>query len=432
MVCEKCGQQLKKENAFCPKCGAPVIRKAQTRILGRVILASVGLLLVAAGGVAAVVLTHPSDKKEPEDSADLTDTAVVREAEPVMQTETVSAETAPQQGTEPVETAPAPTETTQTTDGTFDSAQGQEEPVNLDEEIAQIREWFYWTQDNLGNMLAEDRDGVVYVSDAGVVRKVTVPSGADTTGYSREYYFVDGRLYFAFVYKKSAENRFYFLNDRLIRYIDENRETHDLAAADGYAAAASGCQKEAYALLGSGSKAHTAQNDMWKQAYKDYIQQHSNSIYTLFYMDGDDIPELLVWDGDSSGSIVTADNRTGKYDESEDLGLYYEPEYESGVCVLYVEYQNFVNIQFDTACGGGLTTNDVYVMTDGKVRKTDTITCNGVMDESGRVCGTEYWYGEAQISEADYKNRIHEEEYAYLDFPNGYTAGEMAVILDSY
>lgn len=443
MVCINCGHQLKKENAFCPKCGTPVIRKTQPRIGGKAVLASTVLLAVAVAGAAAVVLIHPWDKGEAESRENMAasaETMVMRETEPVgtalAETETAPTETAVMREAEPAETLPV--ESTFEAYETSDSAQEQEQPVNLDEEITQIRKWFYWTQDNLGNMVSENRDGIIYVWDAGAVRKVTVPAGVDAAGYSREYYFVDGRLYFAFVYKKSAENRFYFLNDRLIRYIDENRETHDLEAADAYADAASGCQKEAYALigqefdplLGSGPKTHIAQNDVWKQAYMDYIRQHSNSLYLLFYMDDDDIPELLVWDGDSSGSIVTVDNHTGRYDESEDLGLYYEPEYESGVCVLYMAYQNFVNVQYDTACGGGLTTNDVYVMTDGKVRKTDEFACNGVMDQSGSVCGTEYWHGEEQISGADYKNMIHKEESVYLDFPNGYTAGEMAAILD--
>lgn len=167
-------------------------------------------------------------------------------------------------------------------------------------------------------------------------------------------------------------------------------------------------------------------DDQWKQAYIGYIQQHPNTgIYTLFYMDNDNIPELLFWDGDSLGSIVSVDNRAWKCYESENFTLFYEPEYESGACVLYVECQNFVDIQFDTACAGGHTQNNIYKMMEGKIKLTDIVTCKGVMDESGSVIGESYWCGTEEISEADYKNKVYYAEVDYLNFSNGHTAEEM-------
>lgn len=124
------------------------------------------------------------------------------------------------------------------------------ETVKLDEKIEQSREWYYWTQDNLDNLQVEDRNGVIYVSDAGVIRKVTVPAGMDATGYARDYYYVDNRLYFALVHNNNVENRFYFSDDMLIRYIDDKQVTYDLEDADAHIDAASGFQKEAYALIG--------------------------------------------------------------------------------------------------------------------------------------------------------------------------------------
>jgi len=68
---------------------------------------------------------------------------------------------------------------------------------------------------------------IYYVEDQIVSIEVT--SGYNEIDYSRIYYFdKDSKLYFAFVFDKRKENRLYFKNDMLIRYIDENGEIYNL------------------------------------------------------------------------------------------------------------------------------------------------------------------------------------------------------------
>jgi serine/threonine-protein kinase len=63
---------------------------------------------------------------------------------------------------------------------------------------------------------------------------VVVPKDYDDWEYSREYFYHDKQLYFAFVYNKSEEYRFYFQNGVLIRYIDTDGNIFDYGDLDDY------------------------------------------------------------------------------------------------------------------------------------------------------------------------------------------------------
>ncbi|MGN1127084.1 MAG: hypothetical protein ACI4RI_06555, partial [Ruminococcus sp.] len=90
-------------------------------------------------------------------------------------------------------------------------------------EVSKIREWYYATQKNPG--VSQDYGNKRVYTKNGDVTKITVFSGTDGLDYSREYYYHEGKLYFAFVYSGKEEHRMYFCNDVLIRYIDADRIT---------------------------------------------------------------------------------------------------------------------------------------------------------------------------------------------------------------
>ena len=93
----------------------------------------------------------------------------------------------------------------------------------VDREVAQIREWYYSTQENPG-ACKNYNDKSVYTKD-GDITKVVVFSGTDGWNYSREYYYHNGKLYFAFVFAGKEEHRMYFCDDILIRYVDATGKT---------------------------------------------------------------------------------------------------------------------------------------------------------------------------------------------------------------
>ncbi len=61
----------------------------------------------------------------------------------------------------------------------------------------------------------------------GELKKIEVPAD-DRLNYTRIYYFDEEELYFAFVSNAEKENRFYFHNGELIRWIDERKEIYNV------------------------------------------------------------------------------------------------------------------------------------------------------------------------------------------------------------
>ena len=96
---------------------------------------------------------------------------------------------------------------------------------DVESEVAQIRVDYYATQDDPG--AEKTVDGITYYTKNGETTKIVCPNGTSGWGYSREYFFKNGKLYFAFIFDGTIEHRLYFADDTLIRYIDENSVTYD-------------------------------------------------------------------------------------------------------------------------------------------------------------------------------------------------------------
>lgn len=104
------------------------------------------------------------------------------------------------------------------------------EMINVEDEVKKIRNDYNNIQRQKGNPSQHpvDKNIKVYYMEGKVV-SIEVASGYNDIGYSRIYYFDDNnKLYFTFIFDKKKENRLYFKNDILIRYIDENGEIFNL------------------------------------------------------------------------------------------------------------------------------------------------------------------------------------------------------------
>ena len=88
-------------------------------------------------------------------------------------------------------------------DVTIIVAEPEPDPVDVQEAVEQIRDWYY----NPGS---------------GDVRK-EVASGENGWDYGREYLYHDGEMVFAYVHKSTDQTRLYFLNGKLIFVIDADR-----------------------------------------------------------------------------------------------------------------------------------------------------------------------------------------------------------------
>ena len=87
-----------------------------------------------------------------------------------------------------------------------------------------IRENYYSTQANPG--IEKTINGVKYYYKDNSITKIVCYGNSDTN-YSREYFYKDNKLYFAFIFNGNKENRLYYCDNTLIRYIDENKNTFD-------------------------------------------------------------------------------------------------------------------------------------------------------------------------------------------------------------
>lgn len=99
---------------------------------------------------------------------------------------------------------------------------------DIEKEVLKIRELYNATQSNLSNLTKKDSVSgkVKYYDDSSKLVRMDIPSNS-ITSYTKYYYFENGELYFAFVFDGTKENRLYFKDNRLFRWIDEDGEIHD-------------------------------------------------------------------------------------------------------------------------------------------------------------------------------------------------------------
>ena len=132
--------------------------------------------------------------------------------------------------TQGVET-PAPIETVEPTQST--TAPPQHEEVEDTPDILHIREIYNNTMAVLSECIVESdgRDGIKYYFYESYDNLVRVDVPADSEfDYDRNYYFDNGKLCFALVFKgMNNENRLYFKDDTLIRWKYNQEFTMDNA-----------------------------------------------------------------------------------------------------------------------------------------------------------------------------------------------------------
>lgn len=138
----------------------------------------------------------------------------------------------------------------------FSDMTESQELIDIQNEINRIQNMYY-SISNLKNILEPNSEHPViryYTPDNMVVIKVF--SGYDDIEYSRIYFYDSNwKLYFAFVYfENEKENRLYFKDDTLIRYINERGQTYDLYDSFVTCEWEEFVLKESYELLGDASR----------------------------------------------------------------------------------------------------------------------------------------------------------------------------------
>lgn len=129
--------------------------------------------------------------------------------------------------------------------------------IDAESEVALIREKYNeivgLIQGNGCSEIDINKDVIGYISDE--VNAIYVKNGYGDYGYSRKYYYDNGKLIFAY-FESNDAHRLYFKNDRLFRWRysqnaadAQNAVNHDADNADGYDTLEIFAIKEAYSLL---------------------------------------------------------------------------------------------------------------------------------------------------------------------------------------
>lgn len=109
----------------------------------------------------------------------------------------------------------------------------EKEDIDVEEEVLRIRGIFNSVQKNLDSYSSSSISmGKSYASEDGAYQKITINKGENGIDYARDYYYEDNKLIFAFCYKGKWEQRFYFHNEVMFRWINEDKTIYDQKTED--------------------------------------------------------------------------------------------------------------------------------------------------------------------------------------------------------
>lgn len=229
--CGNCGVEINNDAEFCGNCGFSVIngtcpvenihsdddvplkRKRKTPIM-IIVLVIIIVLLSAALAVYVIYDRHTGNdyvqsvsEEHSHQGNDENDTKTDTTKEELVQTKSLE---------EQIENMADTAESLQRT-----------AVENVESKVLTIRNWYNDTQRNLENLSTVKASEIIteYYDKSSCVR-VDV-SANEKNSYNRYYYFKDNNLYFVFAFDEQKENRLYFYNETLFRWIDESGIIHD-------------------------------------------------------------------------------------------------------------------------------------------------------------------------------------------------------------
>lgn len=106
---------------------------------------------------------------------------------------------------------------------------------NIDKRISEIRTLYYGIENNSISLLCQDvNSDITYYYTQSNPEKITVKKGYIGKNYTRQYYYENGKLYFAFIYIGNEEYRAYYEGSNLIRFINKDGVIFDYGNLDGF------------------------------------------------------------------------------------------------------------------------------------------------------------------------------------------------------
>lgn len=178
---------------------------------------------------------------------------------------------------------------------------------------APVEEPFSITQEELEQEI--ERIRAVYYTPGSDDSKKVLSNGTDGWDYSREYYYHNGQLVFAFIYNGTEEHRLYFKDRHMIRYIDEDHTVYDFGALDPFSYWEEHALEEAERLFESDAVDPSAWLGTWVSDSGEWIKVSSadhNGVSFVFHH----ATEIGSIDTEYTLPWMSADRRSVAEDEN--------------------------------------------------------------------------------------------------------------------
>lgn len=160
-----------------------------------------------------------------------------------------------------------------------------------------------------------ERIRAVYYTPGSDDSKKVLSNGTDGWDYSREYYYHNGQLVFAFIYNGTEEHRLYFKDRHMIRYIDEDHTVYDFGVLDPFSDWEERALEEAERLFETDAVDPSAWLGTWVSDNGEWIKVSSadhNGVSFVFHH----ATEIGSIDTEYTLPWMSADRRSVAEDES--------------------------------------------------------------------------------------------------------------------
>lgn len=229
--CVNCGAEMNNDAEFCGNCGfsvkngtfpvenihsdddVPLKKKSKTPIIIIVLAIIIALLSAALAGYVIYDRQIGNDdvqlvsEEQSKQGSDAEDTKTDATKEELVQTKSLEEQI----------------------DKMADTAESLHRTAvgNVENKVLTIRNWYNDTQSNLESLsTVKVSESITEYYDESSCVRIDV-SADEKNSYNRYYYFKDNNLYFVFAFDGQKENRLYFYDETLFRWIDEIGIIHD-------------------------------------------------------------------------------------------------------------------------------------------------------------------------------------------------------------
>ncbi|MEE1086652.1 MAG: zinc ribbon domain-containing protein [Schaedlerella sp.] len=240
MYCENCGKRIADDSAFCEYCGNSltnevVSKDKGSKVMTWIIVFLIVLLLLAGIGIfvylRGVLKVEDADENERKRNRSSKEFVIDEQQDEAKEEKDSEKETEKDtmEKLEELDKEEITIEEFEETEaGPYGDPYVDFSGLNVENEVVRIRTIYNEIQANVESYNTQIlQTSTCYTSPNGIYKKYIVPQNANGINYEQWYFSENGQLIFAFYYNGQIEERFYFYQDKIFRWIDSSKITRD-------------------------------------------------------------------------------------------------------------------------------------------------------------------------------------------------------------